>query len=393
MSSVIAAARIREFILLVVTAGTLTFSGFYDSFQDFQQILEKGPPPGDLADYLAIYRGPQDIRLGYVPRSHRDYRVVVPYLARLVPLPPRSLSRSERQFDELVEGALRFAILNALFTFGSSLLAYYFCRWFGFSVLLSLFGSVLYLSLTGVNGHEGIPQVDSGFFFVFGVGALAILKRCQLLLLVSCTLGIFIKEPMVLILVLIGLLPATVRERARRVAARPRQPDPRSLGVAGTNRRRRHHRRWHGPLLSLSADGLSGRHPARHDRRPRTAARRRWADRGCIGRRHAAYGSSPRATMNRAISPATIRCPAGVQCTSSRKWRAGSVVAWRNSSQRSGGRADEVHSGLPPVRAYRVARASASRTRYRRPEKPTFHTGHASIARHAGGVSRFCLTV
>ncbi len=342
MSSVIAAARIREFILLVVTAGTLTFSGFYDSFQDFQQILEKGPPRGDLADYLAIYRGPQDIQLGYVPRSHRDYRVVVPYLARLVPLPPRSLSRSERQFDELVEGALRFAILNALFTFGSSLLAYYFCRWFGFSVLLSLFGSVLYLSLTGVNGHEGIPQVDSGFFFVFGVGALAILKRCQLLLLVSCTLGIFIKEPMVLILVLIGLLPATVRERARlglmavpgivlyvtvRFWLVPMQDEylasqalREDIWASFVHLGTPNGLLWtFMPLLSLSADGLSGRHPARHDRRPRTAARRRWADRGCIGRRHAAYGSSPPATMNRAISPATIRCPAGVQCTSSRK--------------------------------------------------------------------------
>jgi hypothetical protein len=116
--------------------------------------------------------------------------------------------RPTRHFnDPLAAGVLRFAILTSLLTFLTAVVVFYLCRGFGVPRVLSVLGSVLYVGLTFVLAVQGIPHVDAGFFLCFGLAALALQRRNLALLFASVTVGMFVKEGMVLVAVLIALLP------------------------------------------------------------------------------------------------------------------------------------------------------------------------------------------
>lgn len=207
----------RDIAVLLFTLGTLCFSITYTNYESFDsQLRASGNAPGDTAKYLNIYLGTEDPLQGHRPTTFLDYRVVVPYLARLVPLPPPGVFRPTRHFDDpLAAGVLRFAVLTSLLTFLTGVVLFYLCRGFGISRVLSLMGSVLYVGLTFVLAVQGIPHVDAGFFLCFGLAALALQRRNLWLLFATVTVGIFVKEGMVLVALFIVLLPAPLFDRLR----------------------------------------------------------------------------------------------------------------------------------------------------------------------------------
>jgi hypothetical protein len=117
--------------------------------------------------------------------------------------------------DPRAAGVLRFALLTSLLTFLTALVVFYLCRGFGISRVLSLLGSILYVGLTFVLVVQGIPHVDAGFFLCFGLAALALQRRNVALLFASVTVGIFVKEGIVLVALLIALLPVSLLSRVR----------------------------------------------------------------------------------------------------------------------------------------------------------------------------------
>jgi len=210
--------RLFEFLLLLVVCGSITFSTAYINFQWFARDLETATAPGDTAGYLSAYLAPEDILRGGSSLAFRDYRLAVPLLAHLVPEPPEAAFRSARRIDTLGLAVFKFAVVTALFNFAASVLTYAICRWFQLPRLLSLLGSVLYSALTFVAAVNGIPHVDSVFFFAFGLGAYALLTRSYGVLLLTALVGTFVKEAIFLLGFLALLLPDEMRTRLRLIA-------------------------------------------------------------------------------------------------------------------------------------------------------------------------------
>ena len=211
--------QIIGLLLLVVVFGSITFSIAYDNFESFSRALETAAPPGDTADYLHAFFEPQDLLRRDGTLAYRDYRLAAPLLAHLVPDPPESIFRTAKRVDPLGLAVFKFATITALFNFATCVLVYAICRWFNLSRLLSLLGGALYSTLTFVVIVNGIPHVDSVFYFVFGLGAYAVLRKNLALILLSVLVGTFVKEAIFLLGVLALLLPDQIRFRIKVVAA------------------------------------------------------------------------------------------------------------------------------------------------------------------------------
>jgi hypothetical protein len=124
--------------------------------------------------------------------------------------------RPTRSFDDPVAAAiLRFALLTSLLTFLTAVAVFYLCRGFGLSRLLGVLGANGYVGLTFVLAVQGIPHVDAGFFLFFGLAALALQRRNYVLFFGTITMGMFVKEGMLLVGLLVILLPVSLLDRLR----------------------------------------------------------------------------------------------------------------------------------------------------------------------------------
>lgn len=203
--------EVKRLLGLVIIAGNLAFSIAGTSFSAFRT-TEPMPEPlvrNDQAAYLRLYFGePVDI--------HQRYRILVPYLARLVPLPDTKLFfRPGRPVNEVTIAALKFGVVNLLFLTATAVLVCYLAQGFGLSFEQGLLGSVLFLSSYFILLTGGIPLTEPGYFFFLALGVLAIQRRSLWLLTLAVTIGVWANEQVGWLLLFVLFAPYAWSERVK----------------------------------------------------------------------------------------------------------------------------------------------------------------------------------
>ena len=168
---------------------------------------------GDANLYIAIYEGQS---LNEIPKPFR-YRLLVPYLARLVPMPPAFLTAGF-EIDSIKLTKFKFGIVNAV---GLALTAwglFFFCGRLGFSRSLSIIGSFLFLTSFYILNYAGLPYVDALAYFFLTSCLYAILSDRNYLLLCLFAIGIFAKETIVLALIYIVFREENWLQKIKKIA-------------------------------------------------------------------------------------------------------------------------------------------------------------------------------
>ena len=167
--------------------------------------------PGAYTDavvYLRMYNG--ESMEGFV-----RYRVLTPWLARL--LPDGSLARITSQTDPPSEwfGVVKFALVNMWFlVLTAAALARLMWR-LGFGRSAVLLGTLLFFTSFPVLQGGSIPMVDPASWFALALGMVAIQERRTVLLLAVTAIGMWAKETTVLLLPLALLSGHDRRTRLR----------------------------------------------------------------------------------------------------------------------------------------------------------------------------------
>ncbi len=167
-----------------------------------------GGKEGDVALYTRMSQGAP---LDSIPKPYR-YRVLTPFLARLVPFLPRGMSQF---YDVDREKILKFkfGVVNMIGLTLSAYTLFLLLRTLAFSPLEALTGGFLFLTSFHVVTYGGVPLVDPwGYFFLF-LGLLCVLRRWYVPLAIVVLLGMLAKETTALLVVYILFLPRSWKER------------------------------------------------------------------------------------------------------------------------------------------------------------------------------------
>lgn len=162
---------------------------------------------GDVAQYVRLAQG---VPLEEIPKPYR-YRILVPWLASLVPVPGALLDGIyEVSPEKLV--SLRFGVVNSVALAAAAGCLFALLGLWGFAPSERLIGSLLFLTAFYVVNWATTPMVDAAAY-AFLTAALwcALTQRGPALCAVVCV-GMFAKETLVLSVPLVLLL---VRERAQ----------------------------------------------------------------------------------------------------------------------------------------------------------------------------------
>jgi hypothetical protein len=175
--------------------------------------IERSAGP-DIAQYLAMYEG---VPLDEVQAPYR-YRVVVPWAARAVPVPPDVLfSRPDPTGERPT--LFRFAALNLVGLAAAAWFLFLMMLRLGFSAPESVIGGALFLCCLQPLTIGTLPLVDAWSYALLA-GCLFALVRGRLSLLFALfSVGLFTKETILLVPVAALLLPASRRDRMRQLAA------------------------------------------------------------------------------------------------------------------------------------------------------------------------------
>lgn len=207
------AVDLRKWLVLFIVLGNFAFSIVYNNFQTFDPNLPRGQAFTDSDLYIDIHNGraASDLR--------QPYRILVPYLARLVPDPSSHMFGAGRQLDETSRTAFKFAVVNFAFMIGIGVVLYHLNRGFGLTVAQALAGAGLFFSLTHVVRSGGGPVAEIGYWFFLSLAALAVQRQNLWLLTLVTAIGVFAKEQMVWIGLLVLLSPFGLRQKVRLVVA------------------------------------------------------------------------------------------------------------------------------------------------------------------------------
>lgn len=137
--------------------------------------------------YIDMYHG-QPVSFEF------SYRVMTPYLARLIPNPPAWLFSKERNLPENWLIRVRFAMVNSVFLAVAAMVLFYYLLGFNLGVFESLLGTALFLTCRPVVQFAGLPMVDAAALCFLVLGFLAIQRGNVLLLLCTVLIGVFAKE-------------------------------------------------------------------------------------------------------------------------------------------------------------------------------------------------------
>lgn len=156
----------------------------------------------DSLPYASMTSG---VPLQDVPKPFR-YRVVVPFLARLLP-------HADVHHIQLGWGLLDVVALTL-----AGWAVFLFLRHRGFATLPALLGGSLFYVSWVVVRYSGTVLVDAASYAALAVAAYAVVSRRTVLLLVSVTVGMAVRETTALVVVLILLIggprPVVVRQLA-----------------------------------------------------------------------------------------------------------------------------------------------------------------------------------
>jgi preprotein translocase subunit Sec61beta len=173
-----------------------------------------GGREGDVGQYVRIYQG---VPLLEIARPFR-YRVLTPWMARLVPPVPHGLLR---YFDVSEEKLVKyhFGIVNMVALAVSGLLMIMLCRSLGFGVRDGVLAAFLYYTSFPVINSGGTPMVDAWAHAFLLLGLVAALRGSHAWLFVASLLGLFAKETTLLIVPAVLLLNAPARSKVTRLLA------------------------------------------------------------------------------------------------------------------------------------------------------------------------------
>ncbi|HVP14106.1 MAG TPA: hypothetical protein VMS88_01105 [Terriglobales bacterium] len=168
-----------------------------------------------LADswaYIEIYKGTS---LETIAQPFR-YRLFTPYLARLVPAPPRSAAVL---YDLAAEKVIkfRFGMVDALCLAGAGLFLFLLCEALGLPAVESLLGSVLFLGGHAVINYAGGPMTDAASYLFLCAAILCALRNWRWGLFLSVLVGMLAKETTGYVLAPILFLPTPARDRIAKV--------------------------------------------------------------------------------------------------------------------------------------------------------------------------------
>lgn len=171
-----------------------------------------GGREGDVGQYVRIYQGAP---LQEVARPFR-YRVLTPWLARLVPAVPHGLLR---YFDvnEEKQVKYRFGIVNLVALAVSGLLMVMLCGSLGFSMREGLLAAFLYYTSFPVINSAGTPMVDAWAHAFLLLGLVAALRGSLPWLSVASLVGMFAKETTLLLVPAVLVLDAPARSKLTRI--------------------------------------------------------------------------------------------------------------------------------------------------------------------------------
>lgn len=216
-------ARVGELIVLLVVVSTFSFSIAYSNFLSILSVKEeryhmlKFNKKQDVKPYEDeyIYRMYFNKELEKSQEIFVQYRILVPYLARLVPFVPYKIFGPNHKWDKIDILFWNFTVINFFFLIGIGIVIYYLVRGFGMSSMEGLLGSMLFYGIATVVRSGAYPSTDTGSYFFLFLAALAVQRQNLWLLMSATTIGIFVKEQVAVVLLLIVLSPVRWDRRLR----------------------------------------------------------------------------------------------------------------------------------------------------------------------------------
>ena len=170
-----------------------------------------GGKGGDAAQYVRMFRG---VSLDEIPKPFR-YRILTPYLARLVPFLPASLTRGyDVTPDKIVK--FKFAVVNLLGLGGGGLFTFLLCESLGFGLMECLAGGLLFITGFTVVNFGGAPMADALSFCFLAAAIACVLRNWSAGLAVAVLFGMFARESTAYVLVPILALRSRAADRVRR---------------------------------------------------------------------------------------------------------------------------------------------------------------------------------
>jgi hypothetical protein len=168
-----------------------------------------GGREGDVGLYVRMYEG---VPLHGIARPWR-YRVLTPYMARLVPDVPQPLAR---YFDLSAEKRVkfRFGMVNMLGLACSGLLLIRLGEALGLASYEALLAAFLFFTSFPVVNFGGTPMVDAWAYAFLLLGMIAALRGSIAGVVAATLVGLFAKETTVLVAAVILLLPHPPRRKA-----------------------------------------------------------------------------------------------------------------------------------------------------------------------------------
>jgi hypothetical protein len=167
---------------------------------------------GDAKLYIAIYEGQS---LQEIPKPYR-YRILVPYLARLIPSPPAMLIEGF-EIDPIKITKFKFGIVNAIGIALTAWVLFFFCSRLGFDRSLSMIGSFLFLTSFYILNYAGLPYIDAFAYFFLISCLYATLENRNFMLFSLFAVGIFAKETIVLTLIYIVFREQSWPQRLKKI--------------------------------------------------------------------------------------------------------------------------------------------------------------------------------
>jgi hypothetical protein len=202
----------RRLVVFLLCLNAAIPSAYFSVTKEDIHDVALGGPKGDAAQYVRMFQGAS---LDEIPKPFR-YRILTPYLARLVPFLPASLTRVyEVTPDKVIK--FKFAVVNLLGLAGAALFTFLLCETLGFSSLESLAGGLLFITGFTVVNFGGAPMVDALSFFFLAAAIVCVLRDWNVGLLLSVLVGMFARESTAYVLVPILALRGPASARVRKV--------------------------------------------------------------------------------------------------------------------------------------------------------------------------------
>lgn len=167
-----------------------------------------GGREGDVGLYVRMYQG---VPLHGIARPWR-YRILTPYMARLVPNLPGKLARYF-DVDEDKRIKFRFGMVNMLGLACSGLLLIRWSERLGLAAHEAILAAFLFFTSFPVVNFGGTPMVDAWGYAFLLAGLIATLEGSIAGVLATTLIGLFAKETMVLLAPAILLLPHPPKRR------------------------------------------------------------------------------------------------------------------------------------------------------------------------------------